>query len=361
MAVTTLGSGAERKALVRRTAGTGADVRPHAREVVDAVRAGGDRALHELGVRLGGAWTDGIPSGSPVGTPAPLRVPPTRLRAEADALALALRDALLLLVCNIETFHRAQVPSPALWVDVSPGIQVGRVWRPLDRVGVYVPGGEAAYPSSLLMGVIPARLAGVGAIAVASPAGRDGRLPPVLLGAAGLLGIREFYAMGGAQAIGALAIGTETVPAVDAIVGPGNAWVTAAKQEVMGDVGIDMLAGPSEVMVLADGTANPGHVAADLLSQAEHGPDSAAVLVATNDLVADRVEVEIARRLPQEPRVHLLAASLGSAGLVVVADGLDDGIDFVNQYAPEHLSVAVDGAEDLLPRIRHAGSVFLGT
>jgi len=351
----------DREALVRRSAGTGADVRRQAREVVDAVRARGDEALHELGARLGGAWTDGITDGSPAGTAAPLRVPAARLRAEADALPPGLRDALLLMARNIEAFHRVQVPAPAQWVDISPGIRVGRVWRPLDRVGVYVPGGEAAYPSSLLMCVVPARLAGVGAIAVASPAGRDGRLSPALLGAAGLLRIEEFYAVGGAQAIGALALGTATVRAVDAIVGPGNAWVTAAKLEVLGEVGIDMPAGPSEVMVLADGSADPAHVAADLLSQAEHGPDSAAVLVATDALVADRVEFEIARRLPHEPRLGFLAASLGSAGLIVVADGIDDGIDFVNQYAPEHLSVAVEGAADLLPRIRHAGSVFLGT
>jgi histidinol dehydrogenase len=353
-------STAERRELVHRSAGTGADVRGAAREIIEAVRARGDDAVRELGARVGGAWTDGMPAGAVPGTPVPIAVPPERLRAETDALPHDLRAALELMARNIETFHRVQVPAPAQWVDVSPGIRVGRVWRPLDRVGIYVPGGEAAYPSSLIMGVVPARLAGVGAIAVASPAGRDGRISPVLLGTAGLLGVDEFYAIGGAQAIAALAVGTGTVAAVDGIVGPGNAWVTAAKLEVLGDVGIDMPAGPSEVMVLADATADPAHVAADLLSQAEHGPDSPAVLVATDEDVADRVEAEIARRLPAEPRVRFLATSLGSAGLVVIASGLDDGIDFVNEYAPEHLSVAVAAAEDLLPRIRHAGSVFLG-
>ena len=349
-----------RRALVRRSAGTGEEVRDGARAIVRAVRSGGDAALQDLGERYGGAWTEGIPPGSPAGAQAPIRVPAERLRAAADALDPGLRDALLLMARHIGAFHRVQVPPREQWVDVAPGIRVGRVWRPLDRVGIYVPGGEAAYPSSLLMGVIPARLAGVGAVAVASPAGREGSLSPVLLGAAGLLGVEEFYAMGGAQAIAALAHGTATVRAVDRIVGPGNAWVTAAKLEVLGDVAIDMPAGPSEVMVLADATADPAHVAADLLSQAEHGPDSAAVLVVTDEAIADAVQAEVDRQLPPQPRLRYLAASLGSAGLVVVAGGLDDALAFVNEYAPEHLSVAVDGAVELLPRIRHAGSVFLG-
>ncbi len=353
-------SAADRATLIRRTAGTGSGARAAARAIIDRVRSEGDDALRDLGARYGGAWTQGIPADAPPGTPAPIRVPAERLRAASDALAQPLRDGLALMAHHIEAFHRAQVPPAEQWVDVAPGIRVGRVWRPIDRVGIYVPGGEAAYPSSLLMGVIPARLAGAGAIAVASPAGRDGRLSPVLLGAAGLLGLDEFYAMGGAQAIAALAYGTATVVAVDAIVGPGNAWVTAAKLEVLGDVGIDMPAGPSEVMVLADATADPAHVAADLLSQAEHGPDSAAVLVTTDEALADRVEGEIERQLPQQPRFRFLASSLGSAGLILVADGLDDAVAFVNDYAPEHLSLAVDGAVELLPRIRHAGSVFLG-
>lgn len=350
----------ERRALVRRTAGTGQEVRDAARAIVQAVRSGGDGALLELGARHGGVWTEGIEPGSAPGTPPPIRVPVERLRAAAGALAPELREGLLLMAGHIEAFHRVQVPPQEQWVDVAPGIRVGRVWRPLDRVGIYVPGGEAAYPSSLLMGVIPARLAGAGAIAVASPAGHGGRLSPVLLGAAGLLGVEEFYAMGGAQAIAALAHGTESVAAVGAIVGPGNAWVTAAKLEVLGDVAIDMPAGPSEVMVIADGSADPAHVAADLLSQAEHGADSAAVLVAVNEVIADAVQAEIERQLPLQPRVAYLAASLGSAGLIVVADRLDDAVAFVNEYAPEHLSVSLDGAVELLPRIRHAGSVFLG-
>jgi histidinol dehydrogenase len=246
------------------------------------------------------------------------------------------------------------------WVDVAPGIRIGRLWRGLDRVAAYVPGGEAAYPSSLLMSAIPARLAGVGELVVASPAGRDGTVSPALLGAAGLMGVDRFYVMGGAQAIAALAYGTESVPAVDKIVGPGNAWVTAAKLEAFGQTAIDMPAGPSEVMVLADATADAADTAADLLSQAEHGPDSAACLVTWDAPFADRVEREVARQLPLLPRQAHLQASLRSAGLIVIARDRDDAITFVNEYAPEHLSVVVEDDAAALAQLRHAGSVFLG-
>jgi histidinol dehydrogenase len=261
---------------------------------------------------------------------------------------------------NIERFHEVQVPAAEQWVDVAPGIHVGRVWRPLDRVAAYVPGGEAAYPSSLLMAAVPARLAGVRRLVVATPAGRAGTLSPALLAAAAMSGVEELYVMGGAQAIAALAFGTESVAPVDKIVGPGNAWVTAAKLEVFGEVAIDMPAGPSEVMVLADDSAHPAHVAADLLSQAEHGADSPAVLVTDSGSLADAVEVELARQLPSLPRQELLGRSLGSAGLIVDARDLDDAIDFVNEYAPEHLSIVVRDDATVVDRIRAAGSVFVG-
>jgi len=261
---------------------------------------------------------------------------------------------------NIERFHAAQVPPPEQWVDVAPGILVGRVWRPLDRVAAYVPGGTAAYPSSLLMSAIPARLAGVGEFVVASPTGRDGTLSPALLGAAGLMEVDEFVITGGAQAIAALAYGTESVRAVDKIVGPGNAWVTAAKLEVFGRVAIDMPAGPSEVMVVADDSADPAHVAADLLSQAEHGPDSPAILVTTSARLADRVTEAITHQLPSLPRQAELQASLASAGLIVVTDTLEEAFDLVNEYAPEHLSVVVQDLDAAQAAIRHAGSLFLG-
>ena len=344
----------ERAALVERSASASSDVREGARAIVDEVRRGGDAALRAANARFGGGLA---PSAA---VPAPLRVSATELAAARDALPDVLRDALLAMARNIEAFHAVQVPPREQWVQVAPGIRVGRAWRALDRVGAYVPGGEASYPSSLLMSAIPARLAGVRELVVASPAGRDGRVSTALLGAAGLMGVDEFYAMGGAQAIGALAHGTESIGPVDRIVGPGNAWVTAAKLEVLGTTSIDFPAGPSEVMVLADGTAEPAHVAADLLSQAEHGPDSAAVLVTTSPVLADAVEAEVARQLPALPRQAFLQASLASAGLVVEAADLDEALDFVNAYAPEHLSIVVARDDRAFAAVRHAGSVFLG-
>jgi histidinol dehydrogenase len=210
------------------------------------------------------------------------------------------------------------------------------------------------------MSAIPARLAGVPELVVASPAGRDGRVSPALLGAAGLMGITEFYVMGGAQAIAALAYGTPSIRPVDRIVGPGNAWVTAAKLEVLGATSIDMPAGPSEVMVLADATADPAHVAADLLSQAEHGADSPALLVTTSSALADAVLEQIERQLATLDRRRFLEGSLAAAGLVVEALDLDEAVDFINAYAPEHLSLVVGDPPAVFARIRHAGSVFLG-
>jgi histidinol dehydrogenase len=345
----------DRVALTSRTATVSDAVRSAARAIVADVRARGDVAVREANARFGG----GLPDGRD-GAPSPLRVPSAALRDAADGMPRDLRQALERMARNLERFHAIQRPSAEQWVQVEPGVRVGRVWRPLDRVAAYVPGGSAAYPSSLLMSAVPARLAGVGRLVVATPAGPDGHLTPALLGAAGLMEIEELYVMGGAQAIAALAYGTGSVPAVDKIVGPGNAWVTAAKLEILGAAGIDLPAGPSEVMVLADGTADPRHVAADLLSQAEHGPDSAAVLVTTDTRLADAVEVEVARQLPRLPRQRQLRASLGAAGLVVEAGTLDEAIGFVNAYAPEHLSVVLADPGRAVDRIRHAGSIFMG-
>jgi len=330
------------------------EVREAVRTIVERVARGGDEALRDANQRFGG----GLPADAQ--GPAPLTLDRATLRAARDALPAGLRDALSHMARNIERFHAAQVPPPEQWVDVAPGILVGRVWRPLDRVAAYVPGGTAAYPSSLLMSAIPARLAGVGEFVVASPTGRDGTLSPALLGAAGLMEVDEFVITGGAQAIAALAYGTESVRAVDKIVGPGNAWVTAAKLEVFGRVAIDMPAGPSEVMVVADDSADPAHVAADLLSQAEHGPDSPAILVTTSARLADRVTEAITHQLPSLPRQAELQASLASAGLIVVTDTLEEAFDLVNEYAPEHLSVVVQDLDAAQAAIRHAGSLFLG-
>ncbi|HEX5466111.1 MAG TPA: histidinol dehydrogenase [Candidatus Limnocylindrales bacterium] len=347
---------AERQAIVQRSATVPESVRAGARAIVAEVRRGGDAAVRAANERLGG----GLPPGQD-GLPAALRIAPARLAEAAAALPADLRAGLERMAVNIERFHAAQLPDPRQrWVDIEPGIRVGRAWRPLERVAAYVPGGTAAYPSSLLMTAIPARLAGVGSFVVATPAGAEGQLSPALLGAAGLLGIEELYVMGGAQAIAALACGTESIPAVDKIVGPGNAWVTAAKLEVLGLTGIDLPAGPSEVMVLADETADPRHVAADLLSQAEHGPDSAAVLVTTAPALVPAVVAEVERQLPSLPRHDLLRVSLGAAGLVVEAADIADALAFVDAYAPEHLSIVVADPAAAFARLRHAGSVFLG-
>jgi histidinol dehydrogenase len=347
-------SPADRRALTQRGATAAADVRASARRIVAAIREGGDEALREANGRYGGGLA---PRGD---EPASLSVDPAELARARDALPAGLRRALEQMVAHLERFHAVQRPPPAQWVDVAPGIRVGRLWRPLDRVAAYVPGGAAAYPSSLVMTAVPARLAGVASLVVATPAGPDGSLSSALLGAAGLMGIEELYVMGGAQAVAALAYGTQSIPAVDKIVGPGNAWVTAAKLEVFGEVAIDMPAGPSEVMVLADATADARLVAADLLSQAEHGPDSAAVLVTTSPVLADAVDDEVARQMASLPREAYLRASLASAGLVLEAHGLDDALELVNDYAPEHLSIVVADAARALDGIRHAGSVFVG-
>ena len=343
-------SGRERAALVERSAVPAQETSARSREIVEAVRAGGDRALRDANERFGGGLRSAVP----------LAIPATDLQAAAEALPDRLRSALVSMATTVERFHAAQLPVRESWVETVPGVRAGRVWQPLDRVGAYVPGGDAAYPSSLVMVAVPARLAGVRELAVATPAARDGTVSPALLGAAGLLGIRELHVMGGAQAIAALAYGTETIRRVDKIVGPGNAWVTAAKLAVFGAVGVDLPAGPSEVMVLADGTADPAHVAADLLSQAEHGPDSAAVLVATDPGLADAVERQIERQLPALPRQAFLRSSLASGGLLVEAAGLAEALDFVNAYAPEHLSIVVSDPEAALAGVRHAGSIFLG-
>jgi histidinol dehydrogenase len=346
-------SGAERRALTDRTATATPDIRARARAIVEAVRDGGDAALREANARYGGGLRE------PAEAPA-LRVPAARLREARDRLPRDLREGLEVMAANIERFHAVQVPPQQQWVSVMPGVEVGRVWRGLGRVAAYVPGGTAAYPSSLLMSAIPARLAGVGRYVVASPASTEGQLSPALLGAAGLMEVDEFWVMGGAQAVGALAYGTQSIERVDKIVGPGNAWVTAAKLEVLDRCAIDMPAGPTEVMVLADDTADPVHVAADLLSQAEHGADSPALLVTPSALLADAVEAELRRQLPTLLRRDTLADALRAAGTIVLTADVAEALAFADEYAPEHLSCVVEDLDGALSSLGHAGSLFLG-
>ena len=346
-------SEAERRALTDRASTATPDIRARARAIVDAVRVGGDAALRKANAKFGGGLVE------PAEAPA-LRVPPEDLRTARDRLPAELRRGLEQMARNIESFHAAEVPPPEQWVETEPGVNVGRVWRGLDRVAAYVPGGTAAYPSSLLMSAVPARLAGVGTFVVASPAGEGGALSPALLGAAGLMDVEEFWVMGGAQAVGALAYGTESIGRVDKIVGPGNAWVTAAKLEVLDSVAIDMPAGPTEVMVVADDTADPVHVAADMLSQAEHGADSPSLLVTPSVALAEMVEAEIAALLPTLLRRDILAEAVRQAATVVITADIEEALAFADEYAPEHLSCVVADEDAALASLSHAGSLFLG-
>jgi histidinol dehydrogenase len=337
-------------ALLRRGAVPDPRVRAGARDILAAVKAGGDVAVREANRRHGGGRADGS-----------MLVSHAELESARDALPPRIRAGLEEMIRNIRTFAETQLPETRT-TTIVPGVEIERRWLPLETVGVYAPGGSAAYPSSLLMGVVPAKVAGVGAIVVASPADAQGELDPTLLGAAGLVGVDVFIVAGGAQAVAALAYGLPEagVKPVDRIVGPGNAWVTAAKLEVFGECGIDLPAGPSEVMVVADATADPAHVASDLLSQAEHGPDSPALLVTWDAAFAARVEVELAGQLETAVRRSILQRSLAAGALVVLAPDRTAGLDFVNAYAPEHLSVVVDEVENAVARLRNAGSLFVG-
>ena len=304
----------------------------------------------EANRRFGGGLADGR-----------LVIERAELRGARDRLARDDRAALDQAIANVTRFAEPQIPATTRTTIVE-GIEIERRWRPLDRVGCYAPGGSAPYPSSLVMTVVPARVAAVGSIVVASPAGPDGVVHPVLLGAAGLLEIDALLVAGGAQAVAALAFGLgDAMPPVDRIVGPGNAWVTAAKLEVAGFVGIDLPAGPSEGMVLADERADPVLVAADLVTQAEHGPDSPAILVTTSTALADAVDEEIARLLPRLERRDILTRALAIHGAIAIAPNLPTAIAFVNDYAPEHLSIDVQDSEAAVATIRHAGSIFVGS
>lgn len=336
--------------LARRGAVPDPRVRDGARTILDAVEAGGSDAVRATNARVGGGLADGR-----------LVLRGDDLTAAAAALAPRVRAALEAAITNVERFARSQRPgSPR--TTIVPGVEIERRWVPVQRVGAYVPGGAAAYPSSLVMTVVPARVAGVASIVVASPAGPDGRLDPVLLGAAGLLGVDALVVAGGAQAVAALAFGLsdEGIEPVDLIVGPGNAWVTAAKLELAGRVAIDLPAGPSEGMVLALPPADPDRVAADLLTQAEHGPDSPALLVTTDAEFAEAVEKAVARRLEGAFRREILGAALATHGRIILVANLSTATDVVNAYAPEHLSIDVPDAEAVVGRIRNAGSVFVG-
>jgi histidinol dehydrogenase len=290
-----------------------------------------------------------------------LRVPAADIAAAVRATPAPLRAALRRARANIATFHKAGLPRPVV-VDTMPGVSCTLQWRPLETVGLYIPGGTAPLFSTLLMQAVPACLARCRRIIACTPPGRDGKINAAVLAAAHLCGLDEIYAVGGAQAIGAMAYGTETIPKVDKIFGPGNAYVTLAKQLVANDPGgaaIDMPAGPSEVMVIADGAARPAWVAADLLAQAEHDTAAQAVLVTTSRAMADKVRAAVTLQIGDLPRRKIAAASLRNAR-IIVAPNIAAALEITNRYAPEHLILHVARAERCLPRIAHAGSVFIG-
>jgi histidinol dehydrogenase len=280
--------------------------------------------------------------------------------AEAEALvAPAVKAALSEAAANIRDFHQRQVRQSWFTAKES-GTVLGQIVRPLKRVGLYVPGGTAAYPSSVLMNAIPAKIAGVPEVVIATPPGPDGRINPAILVAAGIAGVNEIYKVGGAQAIAALTYGTAQIKPVDKIVGPGNIFVALAKREVFGLVSIDMVAGPSEIVVLADETANPRYVAADLLSQAEHDPMSAAVLVTPSRALAEAVAQEVERQLTELPRRQIAEAALRDYGAILLVNDLDEGFAVVNRLAPEHLEIMIDNPFDQLGKVENAGAIFLG-
>ncbi|MEB3226405.1 MAG: histidinol dehydrogenase [Synechococcus sp.] len=319
------------------------------KEIVTAVKNSGDRALIDFTAKFDHQTL----------TAEQLRVSAAELDAAYQQIDRPLLEAIQTASRQIEAFHRQRVPKS--WVQFGENdIVLGKRYTPVDRAGLYVPGGRAAYPSTVLMNAIPAKVAGVPKIVMVTPPGADLKINPAVLVAAQEAGIEEIYRIGGAQAIAALAYGTETIPAVDVITGPGNIFVTLAKKMVYGRVGIDSLAGPSEVLVIADNSANPVHVAADLLAQAEHDPLAAAILLTPDQSFAEQVQAEVAKQLENHPRQELTEKAIAHYGLVVVVDSLEKAAELSNLFAPEHLELEVAEPWDLLPLIRHAGAIFLG-
>ncbi|HXF89840.1 MAG TPA: histidinol dehydrogenase [Xanthobacteraceae bacterium] len=325
------------------------DVAQSVREIIAEVRKRGDRALIELSRKFDRVDLDRIG----------LRVPDADIAAasaKCDGKAL---EALKFARDRIEAYHRRQKPADERFTDAL-GVELGHRWTAIEAVGLYVPGGSAAYPSSVLMNAVPAKVAGVPRLVMTVPA-PDGNLSPLVLAAASLAGIDEIYRVGGAQAIAALAYGTETIRPVAKIVGPGNAYVAEAKRAVFGTVGIDMIAGPSEVLVIADKSANPNWVAADLLAQAEHDAAAQAILVTDDAMLAEAVERAVNDQLATLPRGATAAASWREHGAIILVASLDDAVALVDAIAPEHLEIETADPERLAGRIRNAGAIFLGS
>lgn len=339
----------ERAQLLRRSKPDLESVMPRVAKIVSDVRREGNSALVQYTeqfdkVRL---YKD------------QLEVPKEEFKLAVQQLKPEILKSLQKLARAIEKFHRKQLPRE--WeTEMAPGIRAGQLVRPLERVGIYAPGGLAKYPSTVLMAAVPARIAGVKEVIMCTPPSRNGKVSPVVLAAAEMGGVDRVFRVGGAQAIAAMAYGTETVPPVDKIVGPGNVYVAAAKQVVSSDVDVDFVAGPSEVLIVADGSANPRFIASDMVAQAEHDPEAVAVLVTTSECLAKKVRAEIAKMVYSSSRWNIAVRALANHGSIVLVRSLKEAVEFANNYAPEHLELMVKNPRKVLKLIRNAGSVFLG-
>ncbi|MDD5558071.1 histidinol dehydrogenase [Candidatus Methylomirabilis sp.] len=326
-----------------------AEVEQAVHDILETIRTGGDTALFEQTQRFDGVRLDATS----------VRVRPEEIGEAYAALAPASLEALKIAASRIRTFHLRQLRTS--WFSEEDGAIVGMLTRPLGRVGIYAPGGTAAYPSTVLMNAIPAAIAGVQDIVMCTPPRRDGKVAGAVLVAADLCGVHAIYKVGGAQAVAAMAYGTASIPKVDKIVGPGNVYVAAAKRLVFGQVGIDMIAGPTELLVIADEEARADWVAADLLSQTEHDPLSSAMLLTPSQRLAEEVADEVKRQVALLPRRQIAETSLEQFSAAVVVKGLDEAATLANEVAPEHLELLVKDPWGLLPQIRHAGAIFMGS
>ena len=315
-------------------------------EIIENVRKNGDKALMEYADKFDG------------GAPENLLVSEEEYEEAMKTVSPELIEILKKAAKNIENFHKRQVRQSFI-INEEEGVVVGQKIIPIEKAGLYVPGGTAAYPSSVLMNSVPAKLAGCSEIVITTPA-KAGKVNPVILAAARIGGVTKVFKTGGAQAIAALAYGTETIPKVDKIVGPGNAFVAEAKKQVFGKVSIDMIAGPSEILVIADEKSNPAFVAADLLSQAEHDKMASAVLVTESRELAQRVSEELERQIPLLQREEIARTSIDNNGKIIIVRDIETAVEAANEIAPEHLELCMDNPFDYLDRVKHAGSIFMG-
>lgn len=323
------------------------DVSSIVSEIIEDVKNNGDEALKKYSKKFDGAELSCLEVSQEEIDEAFSSVEPEFIRILKDAAS------------NIRNFHQKQVKNSFI-INEEDGIVMGQKVIPIEKVGLYVPGGTASYPSTVLMDSIPAKIAGCKEVCITTPPNEQGKINPVILAAAKIAGVDRIFKTGGAQAVAALAYGTETIPKVDKIVGPGNAFVAEAKKQVFGKVSIDMIAGPSEILVIADGKSNAAYVAADMLSQAEHDKMASAVLITDDMSFAEAVSIEIENQLSLLPREDIARVSIDNNGKIIVADSIEVGIDIANEIAPEHLEICLDQPFDYLDKIKHAGSIFMG-